>query len=295
MNTPLPGRRRAGFTYVEVTAAFAVLVLGVVGFASTVLYTRNLDRTTTQLRRSAATASDTLEDVRRDSAGNWASLTSNWDGTTVRTDGGRNDAQAILKATVSDDAGTVAPDAMMWSIGAATPNFYHVSVSADSLQNDLAKTLNFQTYVADRTGFRSLAVDAGQNTAPGVQQASSILPNAMNVTVTGLLADHLSFQVMNGGTQALPLTKLYLGMGATGRFVRVEAAGEIYYNSLLSPVQSKTMTPPSGLTVAIPPGLTTLKVVGVPLSFGLDPILGQTVTAKLIFEDKSTATVTVKP
>ena len=108
-------RRGSGFTYIEVTAAFTVLVIGVIGFAGTVVYTRNLDRTTTTLRKGTAAAQTAIEDVREESAQNWASITSTWDGATVLAQEADNADDRDMDTTVNTDPGLLDSGTGMWA------------------------------------------------------------------------------------------------------------------------------------------------------------------------------------
>lgn len=304
--------RQAGFTYIEVTAAFVVLAIGVLGFAGTVIYTRNLDHNTTTMWRATAAASAALEDVREDSAGNWAALASDWDGTTVVTSGAGSSGDADLTATVNEDPATLDSGDGMWETDAATPNFKHVKVKAKQAKFSCASTLNFQTYVADRTGFRSLIADRYQGPPAGGTDAQGVSATPLGVCVTGATNNRLTFNLCNGTSKKLKLKSLVVEMGALGRFVKVEVNGTDYYDRPSNPRHVATLKKGGGDDDDddddgdggddgggghhnLNPGPITFKITGVPAVGLLQPILGQSIKVRLRMKDGSEIQTVVNP
>lgn len=290
-------RREAGFTFIEVSASLVVLVIGVLGFAGTIVYTRNLDRATRQLSRGNAAAVGALEDVRQDAAGKWASLGSLWNGHTLVATGAANAVDGTLKTSVADDPALVDSGDGMWKAGSIEPNYYHVTVTAASAQNGLAKTLDYQTYVADRTGFRSLVADPYAGPPVAGTQADSIDPLPRNVTVSGLLGDQLTFQVMNGSAAPLQLTSAYVAFTGGAGFTNVQLAGSTLYNQPLAPQAHLLLVPGTvNHQLTVNPGLAGISIRGVPLLGGLlAAILGQTIEVRMGFADGSQVQVVVNP
>jgi Tfp pilus assembly protein PilV len=303
MNPRLRRRRRAGFTYVEVTASMAVLVLGVMGFAGTVVYTGNLSRSTTQLWRENVAAVDALEDVRLDAAGQWQSIGTNWDGREVAAEGS-NATDSTLTTSVNDDPSRMTSGDGMWTDGQTTPNFFHVSISAGSSSNAQGAALNFQTYVADRTGFRSLVADPytsntlaeGGETGVAKNDAERLNLTPKNVLVTGAAGDRLTFQLKNGSSTTLQLKGVSVRI-SNDRSIATSVGGTSFYDNPLRPIGSKLLRLSGvGVTKALAPGLIDFAVTGAQRRYdGKTSLVGRTITVKMKFKDGSYATTVVKP
>lgn len=283
--------RAAGFTYVEVTTAFAVLVVGVMGFATTVVYTGNLNRTTTKLWRENVAATGALEDVRQDAAEQWQSINATWDGHEVVADGVSSQTET-LTTNVNDDPSKLSSSDGMWSEGSTTPNFYQVSVTAEGV--------NYQTYVADRTGFSSLRADAYQGASGGdssgacggsntgtMAQRLDLTPR--NVVVSGAGHDKLTFQLMNGSSTPVTLRQISVRV-SNDRYVTASVGGTKFYDNPLWPIGSRSIWLGSGGR-SLPSGLVEFSIAGIPnVALG-----GRTVTVRMRMKDGSFATATVRP
>ncbi len=284
------GRRRgrgSGFTLVEVAASAVLLLVGVFGFVATVVHTRNLDRTTTALWRATAGATATLEDVRRDSMGRWEMVESDWDARTVVAQGSANARNGTLRARVRMDPNAVDDGAGMWAPGAAIPNYYHVTVGADDAAGDVATTLRFQTYVADRTGFNSLKTDPYQGPPPAGSEADAIDPAPRGVVCGGATGERLTFTIDQRSGTPVTLKAVQVQL-ASGEYVQLSVAGVSIYDNPAKPRNNSNLNVPGG-ALPLPFGESSIVVTGT------QPLAGQPVEVTLRFGDSSKRRFTVIP
>jgi Tfp pilus assembly protein PilV len=295
-------RREAGFTYVEVMASLAVLCVGVMGFAGTVVYTGNLNRTTTKLWHENVAATGALEDVRDDAADQWQSINSTWDGHEVVADGASSQTET-LTTTVNDDPSKLNSSDGMWSDGAVAPNFYHVSVTGSG--SGANGTVNYQTYVADRSGFASLQAAAYVGSSAGNNSGSSgtgttggITTGTMaqrfdltprNVVVSGSTMNKVAFQLMNGSATTSTLKSISIRIN-NDRYSKAVVGGTTVYDNPFWPIGARAIHLGDG-GKSVAPGLVDFAVTGIN---GIN-LAGHTMTVKMKFKDGSYATATVRP
>jgi hypothetical protein len=298
--TPCGGRRgQSGSTLVDVAASGFVLAVSVAGLVVSTVYGRGLERSTGTLWRAAGAATATMEKIRSDATTQWGSLPTAWDGQTC-ADGGIDDpitsrlaAQVISDATKLDDA------TGMWSAGATAPNFYFVEITPGSGSDDLSRSLVFQTYVANRTGFAG-SVPGSASTAGGATamtssgltttgDAAKISATAASVTVSGTGQTICSFNLSNSSSTSLRLTDLKLNapVGVDVSYVSVNGTAVFNNPAKAGPIVTVlncTTLLPSGIA----PGTVAFQVRTVSAN-----LAGRSLTLQLVFADHSTRTATV--
>jgi type II secretory pathway pseudopilin PulG len=291
-------RAEAGFTLVEVTIASLLLVVSLSGLVVTTVYSRNLSESSRHLWHATNAASATLEEIRHQSVTNWSKVTQ-WDG--VRCDYGIGDPvdpyAEKLAAVVTDDASVLDRPDGMWTAGATVPNFYFVEIHTGDSEDEFARTLDFQTYVADRAGLKNLS-DQNTSSEPGggepdaSKDASHLSTTPTNVVVNDGKGDHnLSFDLVNGSDKNLIVTTATVTSTTSTTIGHFEINDVVLYNNK---GKASTTITANGvdqiMTTGLAPGAATFSIDSTKNSFS-----GEPVTLTLTFSDGSTASVTVTP
>jgi len=202
----------------------------------------------------------------------------------------------MLRVRVSDDVTKLDDGAEMWTSGETAPNFYHVTVSAGSGDNEFANALNFQTYVTDRTGLEDTQAVVGATggataTTPVSfsDDAERVNPTPTSAAVSGADDDVLTVSFENWSSDNIAPAKLTVTFKDGGKLVTLVIAGEQVFNGAQ---QSAATANVSQGGASIAPGAFDVQVTGV--SQNGDPaILQQRVEIQIEFADGSTTTTQV--
>jgi hypothetical protein len=199
---------------------------------------------------------------------------------------------------VTDDASVLDRPDGMWTAGATVPNFYFVEIHTGDSEDEFARTLDFQTYVADRAGLKNLS-DQNTSTGPGGDGGSDVPTDAshMSTTATNVTAfdgkskHTLSFDLVNGSDKNLIVTTATVTSTSSTTIGRFEIDDVVLYNNK---GKASTTITANGvdqlLTAGLPPGSATFLIDSTKNSF-----VGEPVTLTLLFSDGSTSSVTVTP
>jgi len=297
-------RRRidAGFSMVEAAVSGFVLTVAVSGLVVSVCYGRQLERQSSATWRATSAAASAIEQIRSDSLTDWSDLQTNWDGTTAADAEVIDPVGAKLATSVITDATKLDTSTGMWNTGATAPNFYLVEVAPATTATDLAKSLTFQTYVANRGGLINATQAAGTGSSGGGStDATSTFTNAStsagnisttptNVTLSGTGNNTVAFSLSNTSASNQPVTAVKVtapaGVNLTNLWFNTT---QIYTNSKGTTAPNVT-TMTTYLPAGIPPGSFTLKA-----GTATTNLSGKKLTVQLTFKDKSTSAATVTP
>ncbi len=198
--------------------------------------------------------------------------------------------KSMLRVRVSDDVTKLDDGAEMWTSGETAPNFYHVTVSAGSGDNEFANALNFQTYVTDRTGLedtQAVVADTGGATATAPvafsDDAERVNPTPTSAAVSGADDDVLTVSFENWSSDNIAPEKLTVTFKDGGKFVTLVIAGEQVYNGARTSEKTADILQAGA---AIVPGTFDVQVTGV--SEHREPaVLEQRIEIEIEFADGS--------
>ena len=294
MRSPAGGRRQAGAALIETTMAAMTLAVSLCGLAMSVLYAFRLEQNNRNLDRAAATAAESLEEIRSQSRADWTGVRTAWDQRVVQIDSAADATKDTMTAAVSDDPADLASPAGMWSAGAGLPNFWFVRVRASDANHAFANGVRMETYVADRMNLGSPKPpgSGGPGGGSGQSDAGLMLTAVSNIRTTTKRPYTTTFDMTNGGSRTLQVTRADLTMPPTGLCSKLTIAGKVAFNDASAPLASVTTSWVAGTGPSISPGQVAASFAN---NATAPPPAGTTAQLTLTFADGSQVSWSIAP
>jgi hypothetical protein len=284
---------------VEAAVAGFVVAVSVAGLVVSICYGRQLERSTRSTWRATCAATATMEQIRADSMNDWSTLPTTWNAASCQDAGLLDPIAGNLVASVNSNAAALDSSNGMWTTGSPVPNYYFVQISPAAAASDVAKSLVFQTYVANRGMSSATLLEdltgtsyfATSGTTSTTTQSAKLSTADATISISGANGTDSVVTLKNTSSLNLLVSSLKITVPATVKMSYVSLNGIVLFNNAAKP----TSTVSCATCLALLPTGLLPGDIRIEVRAAVGSLSSATVSYGFTFADKSTKTVTVTP